>query len=116
MSKVFGRVGANKRLLLQASSIPAILSGQDVIVAAETGSGKTHAYLAPLFDMMLKKRREADEAKEKSSPRRFSLVLCPNATLCQQVVDMANMLQDREGLAMLDVVAICGGQVLDESF
>ncbi|BBN15746.1 hypothetical protein MPTK1_7g00430 [Marchantia polymorpha subsp. ruderalis] len=110
LSDALTRANFMRPSLVQASSIPAILSGQDVIVAAETGSGKTHAYLAPLFDMMLKKRREADEAKEKSSPRRFSLVLCPNATLCQQVVDMANMLQDREGLAMLDVVAICGGQ------
>ncbi|KAL2611556.1 hypothetical protein R1flu_023248 [Riccia fluitans] len=96
--------------LVQASSIPVILSGKDVIVAAETGSGKTHAYLAPLFNLMLKKRREADEAIETFVARRFALVLCPNTTLCQQVVDMANMLRNDEGLPMLDVVPICGGQ------
>ncbi|KAL3682843.1 hypothetical protein R1sor_000865 [Riccia sorocarpa] len=96
--------------LVQASTIPVILGGKDVIVAAETGSGKTHAYLAPIFDLMLKKREESDEATEAFVTRRFSLVLCPNATLCQQVVDMANMLQNDKGLPMLDVVPICGGQ------
>jgi superfamily II DNA/RNA helicase len=99
-----------------------ICGGGDVIVAAETGSGKTHAYLAPIFELTLRHRKEA-ESREKDTtdepiriPHRFSLVLCPNATLCQQVVDMASMLQSEQGETLLDVKAICGGQVISCCF
>lgn len=34
---------------IQAQSIPMILSGRDVIGIAETGSGKTFAYLLPML-------------------------------------------------------------------
>ncbi|KAL3501239.1 hypothetical protein ACH5RR_035688 [Cinchona calisaya] len=31
-----------------------LCSGADTVTAAETGSGKTHGYLVPLFDMLCK--------------------------------------------------------------
>ncbi len=43
---------------IQQEVIPAILKGTDVIARSETGSGKTFAYLLPLFekiDVALKK-------------------------------------------------------------
>lgn len=33
--------------------IPKILSGRDVVLAAETGSGKTLAYIAPMATVLL---------------------------------------------------------------
>ncbi|CAM6113199.1 unnamed protein product [Calypogeia fissa] len=116
VSAAFLRANLLQPSLVQAASIPVILSGEDVIVAAETGSGKTHAYLAPIFEITLRKRREAENLeKQMADPatrvfQKFSLVLCPNATLCQQVVDMASMLQSDRGESLLDVTAICGGQ------
>lgn len=39
----------DKPFPIQAQSIPVILSGRDVIGIAETGSGKTFAYLLPMI-------------------------------------------------------------------
>lgn len=86
-----------------------------MVVAAETGSGKTHGYLVPLFD---KQCRTSDNSAETvadrglSQPYRISLVLCPNVMLCEQVVRMANCLGGDNGEPLLKVAAICGRQVL----
>ena len=41
--------GIGEPTAVQRAAVPAITSGGDVFLAAETGSGKTFAYLAPLF-------------------------------------------------------------------
>ncbi len=53
---------ANQRICLhQELSAPPILSGRSLVLAAETGSGKTMAYLAPLISSILSgKAQEAD--------------------------------------------------------
>ncbi|MBA0725970.1 hypothetical protein Golax_001828 [Gossypium laxum] len=43
------RLGFEAPTLVQAQAIPVILSGRHVLVNAETGSGKTIAYLAPII-------------------------------------------------------------------
>lgn len=35
--------------------IPKVLSGKDIVLAAETGSGKTLAYIAPLASLLMRK-------------------------------------------------------------
>ena len=40
---------------VQAESIPAIQAGKDIIAVAQTGTGKTAAYLLPILDSILKK-------------------------------------------------------------
>lgn len=85
------------------------------MIAAETGSGKTHGYLVPLFDRLCRNSDNSektlpDEALSKS--HRTSLVLCPNVMLCEQVVRMANCLCNENGEPLLNVAAICGRQVL----
>lgn len=100
---------------LQAACIPSILSGKDVVVAAETGSGKTHSYLVPLIDRLCSARPDSEEITEyqESTPsQRVSLVLCPNIMLCEQVVRMANDLCGDNGEPLLRVAAVCGRQVM----
>ncbi len=41
--------GLQNATSIQKKSIPAILSGADVLIGAETGSGKTLSYMVPLF-------------------------------------------------------------------
>ncbi|CAI7855862.1 unnamed protein product [Closterium sp. NIES-54] len=104
------RAGFERPSAIQAGAIPQILSGSDVVVAAETGSGKTHAYLAPVLSHVLtwreeERQREMAEREEEErsegrlggegevgegrrrrvGARKFALVLCPNAALCRQV-------------------------------
>ena len=94
--------------------MPHILTGNDVIIAAETGSGKTHSYLVPLLDklsVLPEHCKEIDGTKEIPQGHQISLVLCPNVMLCEQVVQMANCLLSDSGKPLLRVAAVCGGQV-----
>lgn len=73
---------------VQALAWPALLHMQDVVLAAETGSGKTMAYLAPLFVHLLAQQPGGQD----DMPPPAALVLCPNAALCQQVQHVAQTL------------------------
>lgn len=100
-------------LVIQAACIPSILSGNDTIVAAETGSGKTHGYLVPLMEKLLRARNDPgiEAPIGKSNSFQLSLVLCPNVMLCEQVVRMANCLCGDNAVPLLRAAAICGKQV-----
>jgi len=80
---------------IQASLIPAALSGRDVLGQAKTGSGKTAAFGLPLLQML-----KPDEA--------FSaLILVPTRELAVQV---AEELRELGSFAKVGVVAVYGGQ------
>ncbi|KAL4574126.1 hypothetical protein LXL04_020951 [Taraxacum kok-saghyz] len=104
LSQSLSRIGLNRPSLIQALSIPPILHGHDVVVAAETGSGKTHGYLVPLFHNLSTTTNETVNRPHKS------LVLCPNVMLCEQVVRMANYICNDNGEPLLKVAAVCGRQ------
>lgn len=90
------------------------MSGKDVIVAAETGSGKTHGYLAPIIDRLTNTALDSEGMNGEERPfplKNLSLILCPNVMLCEQVVRMVNGLLDEDGNPLLRVEAVCGAQV-----
>jgi len=83
----------------------------DVIVAAETGSGKTHGYLVPLIEKLCSKSSTTkDDNCQDTTPGAHDmvLVLCPNVMLCEQVVRMANSLLDESGKPLKRAAAVCG--------
>ncbi|XP_010414613.1 PREDICTED: DEAD-box ATP-dependent RNA helicase 22 [Camelina sativa] len=106
--------GFGRPSLTQAVCIPSILSGKDVIVAAETGSGKTHGYLAPIIDRLTNNVLDSENntnGEERPFPlKNLSLILCPNVMLCEQVVRMVNGLIGEDGNPLLRVEAVCGSQ------
>ncbi|KAJ6769350.1 DEAD-BOX ATP-DEPENDENT RNA HELICASE 22 [Salix koriyanagi] len=108
LSRALSNTGFSRPSLVQAAAIPSILSGKDVVIAAETGSGKTHSYLVPLIN----NRLSASASQQGLSPTQsgLSLVLCPNVLLCDQVVRMASGLCDDDGHPLLKVAAVCGRQ------
>ncbi|XP_043723417.1 DEAD-box ATP-dependent RNA helicase 22 [Telopea speciosissima] len=113
LSRALSNAGLQKPSLVQAACIPCVFSGKDVVVAAETGSGKTHGYLVPLMDKLrstLDSTGNSDGDQTSNQTHGLSLVLCPNVTLCEQVVRMANCLRDDNGELLLRVAAICGRQ------
>lgn len=61
---------------IQAKAIPLVLDGRDVISLAETGSGKTAAYLIPAI------------ARAVAEPKTQVLVLAPTRELAQQIADV----------------------------
>ncbi|KAL1499814.1 hypothetical protein AB1Y20_012499 [Prymnesium parvum] len=70
----------------QAQAFPAILSGDDVVLLAETGTGKTLAYALPIAQRMLE-RIEAEGAAAQQA-----VVLVPNRDLCEQVAGVIGRL------------------------
>jgi len=75
---------------IQAKSFPAIMSGVDVIVAAETGSGKTYSYLIPMIQKCLENPARGTPGHINKYPS--VIVLVPNKELCLQVNQMAQEL------------------------
>jgi ATP-dependent RNA helicase RhlE len=73
---------------IQAAAIPAALGGRDVLACAETGSGKTAAFLLPILHALLAKPRGATRA----------LVLAPTRELAQQIADDLRDLASGTGL------------------
>ncbi len=79
---------------IQAAAVPAAAKNVDVVVAAETGSGKTLSYLIPIWSNLLR-QDSGDVADVDAGERRTgALILCPNATLCEQVARVADSLVD----------------------
>lgn len=83
---------------VQKAAIPAALKGTDLIVSAETGSGKTAAFLLPTLNKLL-----ASDAP-KSGTR--ALILTPTRELCRQIVKHCKQLA---AFTHLEVNAITGG-------
>ncbi|XP_075493114.1 DEAD-box ATP-dependent RNA helicase 22-like isoform X1 [Primulina tabacum] len=115
LARALINVGLHRPSLVQAACMPTILAGADVVVAAETGSGKTHGYLVPLVDRLCRNmdvsKRAVDDHKWHKK-HHVALVLCPNVMLCEQVARMANSLIDDNGVPFLTASAICGRQGL----
>lgn len=43
--------------LIQSKAIPLVLAGHDILARAQTGSGKTAAYLLPIIHSILKRKK-----------------------------------------------------------
>lgn len=64
---------------IQAQAIPAIMSGRDVIGVAKTGSGKTVAFLLPLF------RHIKDQRPLEQMEGPIAVVMTPTRELAVQI-------------------------------
>jgi superfamily II DNA/RNA helicase len=87
--KAMERMGYNEPTLVQSETIPRALLGGDWMVSAQTGSGKTAAFLLPAIHALLntpamsKGEQAARNKRAGASPR--VLILCPTRELAQQV-------------------------------
>ena len=70
---------------VQSEAIPAILAGRDVLAGAQTGTGKTAAFVLPI----LQRLAQADSGASRRLPR--ALVLTPTRELAAQVADNARI-------------------------
>ena len=85
---------------IQAQAIPPVLEGRDLLGIAQTGTGKTAAFMLPSIDRL----RDADKQTPFKSCR--MLVLAPTRELAGQIADSA---KDYGALAGLKVHSIVGG-------
>ena len=81
---------------VQAAAIPQALEGKDVLATAQTGTGKTLAFLIPVIEKLLKDK----------TPGIAALVLVPTRELAMQVVDQFNKLR---GNQLLPAALVVGG-------
>ena len=82
---------------IQQKAIPAVLGGQDVVGIAQTGTGKTAAYLLPILRLL--------NYAQEDSPR--ALILVPTRELSIQV---GNALKDLTKYTDLRYAVVFGGQ------
>jgi ATP-dependent RNA helicase RhlE len=93
---------------IQAAVMPLVRSGADVVACAETGTGKTAAFVLPLLDRLLERRAAADAGGEPSRIR--VLVLAPTRELALQVEDDVQGFGYHAGVAS---AAVYGGVPMD---
>lgn len=84
---------------IQEKSIPLLLSGCDLIASAQTGTGKTAAFMLPILHFML-----IGGVQDEKTVR--ALVLTPTRELAQQVAEHTEKLVGSTGL---NVVCLYGG-------
>lgn len=89
--------GITKPTPVQEAAIPALFAGEDVIVQAQTGTGKTLAFLLPIIERISVERPDAQ-----------ALIITPTRELALQItVEARKLAEGKEGLSIL---AAYGGQ------
>lgn len=81
---------------IQAATIPQALRGENVAGMAETGSGKTGAYLIPVLQGLF----------DAGKPRKYGVILAPTRELVQQIAEVAGKLCEGQEI---EIVTAYGG-------
>ncbi len=92
---------------IQARSLPYTLSGHDVVGKAQTGTGKTAAFLVTIIDDLLKNPIE----HERFAGEARSLIIAPTRELVMQIAEDARILNKYTGLTVHTLV---GGMDYDK--
>jgi ATP-dependent RNA helicase RhlE len=87
---------------VQAQAIPSALTGADVVATAQTGTGKTLAFLVPIIESLLKASKTNGNRTSKTPVR--ALVLSPTRELAIQIADTFAKLSVNTGLHAAVVV------------
>ncbi len=90
------KMGIKKPMPVQEQAIPALFAGRDVIARAQTGTGKTLAFLIPLAERIDVKKSYVQ-----------ALVITPTRELAQQIsIELKKIL----GESQIKVLAVTGGR------
>ncbi len=81
---------------VQVQAIPVLMAGKDVIAQAQTGTGKTLAFLLPILEKI-----------EVNKPHVQALIITPTRELASQITKEATKLADKLGI---NVLSVYGGQ------
>lgn len=81
---------------VQAESVPIVGGGRDMIVQAQTGTGKTLAFLLPIFEKI-----------KVNAPVAQALIVTPTRELTIQIAKVAARVGEAAGVTSL---AVYGGQ------
>ena len=90
--------GKESMTKVQSESLPHILSGKDVLIKAQTGSGKTLTYAIPILNKLGKRVCESENAKiglDKKVNREdgpYAIIICPTRELSLQSYEVLEKL------------------------
>lgn len=98
LQKGIGQLGFSQPTPIQSATIPTALTGRDILGSAETGTGKTAAFLLPILQKLL--------AFHKATRAVRALIVVPTRELALQVAEQAEQLSAHTPLR---VAAIYGG-------
>ncbi|EMP41368.1 Putative ATP-dependent RNA helicase DDX4, partial [Chelonia mydas] len=83
LNKNIAKAGYLKLTPVQKYSIPIILAGRDLMACAQTGSGKTAAFLLPILAHMMKDGVTASHFREQQEPE--CIIVAPTRELINQI-------------------------------
>lgn len=97
VEQALAELGITQPTRIQQQSVLAVLAGKDVLCTAQTGTGKTLAYLVPLTEQILRAEaasRASESDGQAAAPigRPQALVLTPSRELATQVSGVAKRL------------------------
>ena len=111
LARAVSEMGYESMTPIQAQAIPVVITGKDVMGAAQTGTGKTAAFSLPLLHRLLKHENSS------TSPARHpvrALVLLPTRELADQVAQQVKLYAKRlisgEKVALNNNVVRCLGR------
>ncbi len=127
IQKAVDQMGFSECTPIQEATISHVLEGRDIAGLAQTGTGKTAAFLLPLMDRIVRSRKaqesvatgvEQTDGESENSKRLFShwkshhfiLILVPTRELAEQVYDNVYKLR---GDSQIEAVSIIGGVAYD---
>jgi ATP-dependent RNA helicase RhlE len=109
---------------IQNAALPVLLAGNDLVATAQTGTGKTAAFVLPILQHLL------DKPKNGRTPR--VLILAPTRELCEQIHSTIQILaqhtnirsatvyggvgmvpQQRHLRSGIEIIVACPGRLLD---
>lgn len=100
LSEILLQHGIAKPTPIQAQAIPAVMEGNDVIAQAQTGTGKTLAFILPILEKM-----------DPNAVQIQALIVTPTRELALQITDeVLKLTKDSD----IDVLAVYGGQDVDK--
>lgn len=91
--------GLTKATPVQEAAIPPALGGKDIVVQAQTGTGKTLAFLLPIMEKI-----------KVNAPVAQALIVAPTRELALQITQVAKKIGEPAGVRSMTVY---GGQAVD---
>ena len=101
MARAIADLGFTQTTPIQSAVYPAALAGQDLVACAQTGTGKTVAFLLPVLQRLV-----TSSGRPQGRPQTRLLVLAPTRELAVQIEGDVRSLVRYTGLRG---VTVCGG-------
>ncbi|MET3317946.1 UNVERIFIED_ORG: ATP-dependent RNA helicase DeaD [Peribacillus simplex] len=101
INAILKQIGISNPTPIQEKSIPDILAGRDVIAKAQTGTGKTLAFLLPILEKV-----------DPTASHIQSLIVTPTRELALQIT--AELKKFANEIEELQVLAVYGGQDVEQ--